>query len=258
MPAQTSLDACARFPCLRNNRSSHQSRTPLKTNSLYIFIDDSRHCHSLNNYSLRDQPRFPYARAPEVVGSIGETICPTSGRNIISSLSVRAYDNRIIPVGLDPSDLFFDLKFVGTEIAPEVSFKVNNPFDFNVNMMIQHHIRPTGSTRGALDPKCVGRLDEPSCQPVSPDVTAGCIRAEMILLSRWSVSSSFRRILCLAKGVLGSNRTNVVQSPRPMLASPSLSTRSRLSVPARASLDTYARFPPLYHKSRPVALAVLH
>jgi len=120
---------------------------------------------------------FTPVGCPNVSGKTGETICPTGGRNIISTLSVRADDNRIIPVGLDPSELFYDLKFVGTEIAPEVSFKVNNPFEFNVDMMIQHHIRPTGSTRGALDPKCVGRLNEPSCKPLSADVTAGCIRA---------------------------------------------------------------------------------
>lgn len=57
-----------------------------------------------------------------------------------------------------------------------VSFKVDNPFTFNVDMLIQYHFHPKGSTNGGLDTKCVNRLDQPGCVPNNPSITAGCLK----------------------------------------------------------------------------------
>jgi hypothetical protein len=110
------------------------------------------------------------------MGMTGKTICPTSPNGIVTTLGLSTDDDRIIPAGLVPSELLYDLRFFGTDAAPEVSFKVDNPFDFKVNMMVQYHNRPTGSINGALDPNCIGRVNEPACDPTSPAIKAGCRR----------------------------------------------------------------------------------
>jgi len=111
------------------------------------------------------------------MGKTGGDICPTSGRNIISTLKVKAERNVSFPVALDPTDFFYDLQFLGSGASTEISFKLDNPFDFSVGMFIQYLNRPTGSTHGALETNCVGDPITSSCNPASLPIKAGCISA---------------------------------------------------------------------------------
>jgi len=113
-------------------------------------------------------------RCPMDMGKVDTTICPFI--DAVDVIEIKADNNRIIPENLDPSSIFYDLKFVGTAEAPEVSFKIDNPFDFEVDMYIQYHSKAKASTSGALDPACVGRLEEPACNPSATSITAGCIK----------------------------------------------------------------------------------
>jgi len=110
------------------------------------------------------------------MGKTDETICP--GDDVVTVIDIKAKDNRIIPAGMDPSKILYDLSFTGSEASPEVSFKVDNPFDFPVDMFVQYHIKVEGSKSGALDPACDGNLMEPACNPNATPIKAGCIKSE--------------------------------------------------------------------------------
>ena len=118
-------------------------------------------------------PHPPCGDCPYLVGDTDSTICPD--QDVIVLYGVKSDDNRIVPAGLDPSSIFYDLKFKGNSSSPEVSFKIDNPFDFAVDMLIQYHFHPKGSTKGGLDTNCTSRLNEPGCVPQSPSITAGCL-----------------------------------------------------------------------------------
>ncbi len=121
-------------------------------------------------------PTPPPTKCLMDMGHTDSTICPNE--DVVTVVSINAENNRIIPENLDPSSIFYDLSFVGTESAPEVSFKIDNPFDFEVDMYIQYHYKAVGSSNGALDPACDGNIKEPGCNPSATTITAGCIHSE--------------------------------------------------------------------------------
>jgi hypothetical protein len=110
------------------------------------------------------------------IGKTDDTICP--GYDVVNVLSFKTGQGHIVPVGLDPSSIFYGMSFKGTSLSPEVSFKIDNPFSDSKNMLIQYHKHPTGSTRGALDPACNVLLAEPGCNPTASAITAGCVAHE--------------------------------------------------------------------------------
>jgi len=81
------------------------------------------------------------------------------------------------PIALDPKDIFYDLQFLGSGVTTEISFKLDNPFDFDVGMFVQYPNRPTGSSHGALETNCVGDPVESACNPASLPIKAGCYSA---------------------------------------------------------------------------------
>ena len=134
----------------------------------------------------------PVAQCSINMGKTESTICPSNG--IISTLQVKSENNKVIPSNLDPSSIFYDLAFSGTAAAPEVSFKIDSPFDFNVDMFVQYHKKVAGSTAGALDPACATKLQEPGCNPSATPITAGCIKKpdgeSFALVSVYFISSN--------------------------------------------------------------------
>lgn len=128
-------------------------------------------------------PTVPPTAPPTVpkcvldMGETDETICP--GDDVVTVIDIKAQNNRIIPATLDPSKILYDLRFTGSEASPEVSFKVDNPFDFAVDMFVQYHTKVEGSTAGALDPACDGSLMEPACNPRATPIKAGCIKSDV-------------------------------------------------------------------------------
>lgn len=135
---------------------------------------------------------------PIDMGDVDTTICPPNSYgtvDTVTTLRVKSENNQIIPDDLDPSSIFYDMSFGGTSVAPLVSFKILNPFDFPVDMYIQYHEKAFGSSNGALDAVCVDRPLEPECAPDAPLITAGCIdhpgpnKLDFALVSVFFVSS---------------------------------------------------------------------
>jgi len=112
--------------------------------------------------------------APVVMHGTGSSLCPSN--NGVTVKSVKAENNKIVPTDLDPSSIFYELNFTGTEAAPEVTFKLDSPFSFDVGMYIQYSEKVSGSSSGALDPACIGNPVEPGCNPSATSVAAGCIK----------------------------------------------------------------------------------
>jgi hypothetical protein len=106
---------------------------------------------------------------PIDMGETDETICPSY--DAVTVLGIKTGSSSVVN-NLDPSSLFYDLKFLGTDASPEVSFKIDSPFDFATDMYIQYHEKVVGSTSGALDPACVGKPNEPGCNPSATSITA--------------------------------------------------------------------------------------
>jgi hypothetical protein len=108
------------------------------------------------------------------MGETDETICP--GYDAVGTMAVKTQSGSIYPPLLDPSSMFYDIQFGGTAESPEVSFKLDSPFDNKVDVYVQYHTHPYGSTSGALDPACKGMPQESACNPSAPSTTVGCIK----------------------------------------------------------------------------------
>ena len=102
-------------------------------------------------------------------------LCP-GNVDAVSTLEVKAMNNVIIPAGYDPSGMFYNMSIGGVAgVAAEITFKLDSPFEFPADMFVQYHKKAVGSSKGALDPSCDAKLQEPGCNEQATTITAGCI-----------------------------------------------------------------------------------
>lgn len=131
-------------------------------------------CNPNQDLCEQELPELPVVGATcELPGFNDATICPD--KDIISTLAVKVDNGIIVPEGLIPSSLFYNLEFTGTSATPELSFQIDNPFDFEVDILVQFHSRPPEGGGYALDPACEASLNTPDCNPDVADIfTAAC------------------------------------------------------------------------------------
>lgn len=113
-------------------------------------------------------------KCPYEMGETDETICP--GYDAVGTMAVKTQSGSIYPPRMDPSNMFYDIEFGGTPESPEVSFKLDSPFEYKVDVYVQYHKHPEDSTGGGLDPACIGMPQEASCNPDAPSIKVGCIK----------------------------------------------------------------------------------
>jgi hypothetical protein len=99
-------------------------------------------------------------------GVTGSTICPDTD---VVTMYVGVESNAL-PIDLD---ILFDLEFTGTETAPTVDFKVNNPFGSNADIYVQLH-RDMGEKAGSFEEECDGQMSIGACNPTTA-ITAACL-----------------------------------------------------------------------------------
>jgi hypothetical protein len=105
------------------------------------------------------------------MGKTSDTICPgTEGVVLIGS---KTEGGSAIPSGSHVEDIIYNLSFSGDSNAPEVSFKVDNPFNFNVDTYVEHEIK-VGSL-GAKDPACLNDINSGHCDTEATEITAACM-----------------------------------------------------------------------------------
>jgi hypothetical protein len=107
------------------------------------------------------------------MGVTGATLCANDPTNGVVLIDKKTENDIVIPSGYDVSQIIYDISTSGDDVAPEVIFKVNNPFPFPADMYVQHHKR-VGS-HGAMDPTCDKELQQPGCDLLADDVTSTCI-----------------------------------------------------------------------------------
>jgi hypothetical protein len=125
-----------------------------------------------------DASVIPYVPPPCLIdmGNTDEDVCPFNPEfDAVTVLHIKTDNNDIIPEDLDPSSLVYEMAFSGSAAAPEVSFKVNSPFDFDTDFYVQYHTKAIASLSGALDPACDSYISEPGCNAAATKITAGCI-----------------------------------------------------------------------------------
>jgi hypothetical protein len=107
-----------------------------------------------------------------VMGATSSTVCtPVDSVDTVTMVEVKVGDST--PGILDPTDLIYDISHTGTSYAPQVTFKMDNPFDFNVDMYVQYHEKK--GSKGAFDPACLREIQKPGCHTNADTVTAACI-----------------------------------------------------------------------------------
>jgi hypothetical protein len=114
--------------------------------------------------------------APECVlamSKTGDTVCPNDTEAVVL-IGTKTEGGSVVPSGSHIDDIIYDISFSGDSIAPEVSFKVNNPFSVPVDMYVEHD-KKVGSL-GAKDPSCSKDLDLGPCKTDALDITAACMR----------------------------------------------------------------------------------
>jgi len=100
----------------------------------------------------------------------GSELClPQDG---VALLETKTASGDVVPAGFVADDLLFNIVQNGDMT---VSFKVDNPFSFPVDMYVQKHVFAAGSVNGALDADCEKSLQEPGCNESTELVTAACI-----------------------------------------------------------------------------------
>jgi len=104
------------------------------------------------------------------MGTTGTTLCvPNDGVVLVGT---KTGSGNFVPDGFTSDDLLHNIVQNGDMT---VSFKVDNPFDFAVDMYVQHHVFAQESVNGALDAACNKKLAEPACNENADTITAACI-----------------------------------------------------------------------------------
>jgi len=104
------------------------------------------------------------------MGTTGSTLClPADG---VVMLEAKTGSGQFVPENFMPDDLFFNVVQNGDMT---VSFQVDNPFDFDVDMYVQHRVFANGGVNGALDAACTKQVGEPACNEDTEAITAACI-----------------------------------------------------------------------------------
>jgi hypothetical protein len=106
------------------------------------------------------------------MGKTGDTICP--GTAAVALMGSKTQGGIAIPSGSHIEDIIYGLSFSGDSNAPEVSFKVDNPFDVDVAMYLEYE-KKVGS-HGAKDPACAKDPALGHCKTDALEITAACMR----------------------------------------------------------------------------------
>jgi len=102
----------------------------------------------------------------------GDDLCLPGG--VVSLLKVTTASGEVLPADYDIQTILYGLDITTTD--DEVTFKVDNPFDFAVDMYVSHAVQAAGSTSGqALDQACDKAPQVPGCNPDASVITAKCI-----------------------------------------------------------------------------------
>lgn len=106
------------------------------------------------------------------MGATSSTVCmPVDSVKTVTTIELKVGDSTL---GIsDPTDLIYDISHSGTIDAPQVTFKVDNPFDFDVDMYVQYHEKK--GSKGAFDPACLKDIQKPGCHTNADAITAACI-----------------------------------------------------------------------------------
>jgi hypothetical protein len=107
------------------------------------------------------------------MGVTGATLCANDPNSVVL-IDIETENDNVIPSGFDVSQIIYDISMSGDTVAPEVTFKVDNPFPFPVDMYVQHH-KKVGS-HGAMDPACDKDLQQPGCDLFADAITSACIK----------------------------------------------------------------------------------
>jgi hypothetical protein len=106
------------------------------------------------------------------MGETSSTVClPVGSVKTVTLVELKVGDST--PGIPDPTDLIYDISHAGTIDAPLVTFKVDNPFDFDVDMYVQYHEKK--GSKGAFDPACHKDMQKPDCPSSAYTVTAACL-----------------------------------------------------------------------------------
>jgi hypothetical protein len=106
------------------------------------------------------------------MGATSSTVCmPVGSVKTVTMVELKVGDST--PGIPDPTDLIYDISHAGTIDAPLVTFKVDNPFDFDVDMYVQYHEKK--GSKGAFDPACLKDMQKPGCHTNADTITAACI-----------------------------------------------------------------------------------
>jgi hypothetical protein len=106
------------------------------------------------------------------MGVTGATLCDNDQNGVVL-IEKKTGNDIVILSGYDVSQIIYDISTSDDNVAPMVTFKVDNPFLFPVDMYVQHH-KKVGS-HGAMDPACDKELQQPGCDLLADNITSACI-----------------------------------------------------------------------------------
>jgi hypothetical protein len=102
----------------------------------------------------------------------GDTVCPNDTEAVVL-IGTKTEGGSVVPSGSHIDDIIYGLSFTGDSNAPEVSFKVNNPFSVPVDMYVEYE-QKVGS-HGAKDPACAKDTELGHCKVDALEITAACM-----------------------------------------------------------------------------------
>jgi hypothetical protein len=147
-----------------DNPNDPNNLTPEQLNRSVLFTFREKSCFRASFSQLCKSVGCSVGGNLIFAGSSGGDICP-------GVLAVKPLANTV--QNLPPSELFYGISFGGTEEAPEVSFKVDNPFEENADIYIQYENHIAEGEPGRKD-VCEKFPNTPGGNPAASEVTATC------------------------------------------------------------------------------------